>query len=104
MITAIYVLLCLVGAILPFSQFLPWLSENGLNLLLAWQQIGSDALSAFAWADLLVSSVAAITFIIIESRRIQLRHYWLPIAATCIVGLSLGLPLFLLMRHRHLQP
>ncbi len=98
----VYGVLCVLGTLLPFSQFLPWLTNNGPNLLLAVQQISGDQLSAFAWLDVIVSAVALIFFILIEGRHIGMKHIWLPIAGTCLVGVSLGLPLFLLMRHKHL--
>jgi hypothetical protein len=56
----------------------------------------------FGW-DVIVSAIVLITFIVAEGRRILLRGIWLPICASLLVGVSLGLPLFLLMRERHLQ-
>lgn len=38
-----------------------------------------------------------------EGARIAVRHVWLPVAATFVVGVSLGLPLFLYMRHGRLD-
>lgn len=100
MLAYVYGALCLLGTALPFTQFVPWLSANGPNLLLAIAQITGDRLSAFAWADVLVSAVALIIFIVVEGRHLKMRNIWAPIAGTCLVGVSLGLPLFLLMRHR----
>jgi hypothetical protein len=42
-------------------------------------------------------------FVFIEGKRIGIRHRWLPIAAACVVGVSLGLPLFLYQRQVHLE-
>ena len=39
----------------------------------------------------------------IGSRRLSITGWWMPIAGTCAVGVSLGLPLFLLMRERELR-
>jgi len=39
----------------------------------------------------------------IEGKRIGLARRWLPIAASCLVGVSLGLPLFLYQRQVHLE-
>ncbi|MDO4709457.1 MAG: DUF2834 domain-containing protein [Pseudomonadota bacterium] len=93
----------LLNTALPLSQFLPWVGEHGLILPLMLQQIQADRLSAFAWADVLVSGVAVIAFVLVESHRIDMRHGWLALLGLC-VGVSLALPLFLLLRERHLQP
>lgn len=97
-----YLALCLVGAALPLASFLPWLAEHGLHLRLMWQQIRSTPLSAFAWADVLVSGAVSIVFIIAESRRLRMRHGPLTLLGLC-VGVSLALPLFLYLRERHLE-
>lgn len=53
--------------------------------------------------DVLVSSLVLITFIHQEARSLQIAHWWIPIAATLLVGVSLGLPLFLYMRQLKLD-
>lgn len=97
----IYLLLCIAGAALPLSQFVPWLSEHGLNVPLLLQQATSSHISAFAWADVLISAVVVAVFIVAEGRKLAMRRLWLPLSCLA-VGPSLALPLFLLMRERHL--
>jgi hypothetical protein len=41
-------------------------------------------------------------FIRREGAAREMRHLWLPIAATCLIGVSCGLPLFLYLRERQL--
>lgn len=93
----LYLLLCILGTLLPLSQFIPWLAENGLNIPLLLQHIAADRLSAFAWLDVLVSAGALAAFVVYESRRLKMRYGWLSLLGLC-VGVSLALPLFLLMR------
>lgn len=97
----IYILLSAVGAILPLTQFVPWLSAHGLNVPLLWQQAMSTHIAAFAWSDVLISGIAVVVFILAEGRRIAMRRLWLPLSCIAI-GPSLALPLFLLLRERHL--
>ncbi|MCY3659298.1 MAG: DUF2834 domain-containing protein [Caldilineaceae bacterium] len=59
-------------------------------------------MSTFTWFDVLVSAVVLIVFIRSEGRRAAIPLLWVPIVATCVVGVSLGLPLFLLLRERAL--
>ena len=56
-----------------------------------------------AWFDVAVSAVVLVAFIRVEGRRARLSMLWAPIIATCVVGVSLGLPLFLLLRERALR-
>lgn len=99
----IYVILCLLGIALPYWQFIPWLVNNGLDIPLLFSEAMQTRMGAFAWLDVLVSAVVLIIFIQVESARIRLKRSWLPILGTCTVGVSLGLPLFLMMRELHLR-
>ena len=54
-------------------------------------------------ADVILSSVAFWALVVIEGGRAAMRRLWLPVAANVIVGLSLGLPLFLYLRERRLD-
>lgn len=98
----IYILLCIAGAALPLSQFIPWLSTHGLNIPLLIQQATSSQIPAFAWADVLVSGIVVAVFVLVEGRRLAMRQLWLPLSCL-VIGPSLALPLFLLLRERHLR-
>jgi len=97
----LYLTLALIGAILPYSQFLPWLSAHGLNLPLLFSELFSTRSGAFFGWDVLISAVVLIGFIRREGAKQRIRFLWVPIAATCLIGVSCGLPLFLYMRERH---
>lgn len=96
----VYLALCIIGTVLPLAQLIPWLAEYGFNMPLLIQQIAADSLSAFAWLDVLVSALALAVFVVVESRRLNMRYGWLSLFGLC-VGVSLALPLFLLMREHH---
>ena len=51
---------------------------------------------------MIVSSAIFWVFVVAEGRRAGVRHLWAPIAANIVVGLSMGLPLFLYLRERRL--
>jgi len=67
-----------------------------LFVQLAW----INPISAFDRADVLVSAVVLPGLIAHEGLRAGVRHWWIAIVATCSVGVSLGLPLFLWLRER----
>ncbi|MEB3278783.1 MAG: DUF2834 domain-containing protein [Lyngbya sp.] len=98
-----YGFLCLLGTALPYGAFVPWIFERGFNVVLLFDEASSSKISSFAWLDVVVSAVVLLGFIGVESKRIQLKNWWLPVVGTLTVGVSLGLPLFLLLRELHLE-
>jgi hypothetical protein len=99
----VYLLLCALGAILPYSQFIPFLIHNGLDPRLFVSQLFSTRISAFFALDVVVSSIALWVFVRVDGRRATVKHLWLPVAASLLVGVSLGLPLFLYMREIRIE-
>jgi len=92
-----------LGTGLPYLQFAVWLREHGLDVRAFAHAVYSNPISAFAWLDVLVSAIVLLVFIVAEGRRLGMRLLWLPILATLTVGVSCGLPLFLLMRQARLE-
>lgn len=97
----VYVILCIAGALFPLSQFVSLLVDHGLDIPLLVRQAMSMPVSAFAWSDVAVSAVVLIVFVIAEGRRIGMPHAAWSLLGL-MVGVSLALPLFLLLRERHL--
>jgi hypothetical protein len=93
-----YLTLAVIGAVLPYSRFVPWLLEHGLNLPLFISELFSTRIGGFFGLDVLVSAVALLGFIRRERALRPLRHTWLAIVATLLIGVSCGLPLFLYLR------
>ncbi len=94
----IYLFLCALGIILPYSQFIPWVMENGLHLGLLFRQLFANRIGGFFGLDVLVSSVVLVSFVRTEGRRLGVRRLWLPILGLLTVGISCALPLFLYLR------
>lgn len=97
----VYIILCICGAALPLAQFFPWLSTHGLDIPLLVEHAIASPISAFAWSNVFVSGIAVAVFVVVEGRRLGMRHLWLPLLSLA-VGPSLALPLFLLQRERRL--
>jgi hypothetical protein len=100
---SLYLGLCVLGTVLPYSQFIPFLREHGLDPQLFFEQLFSNWIGGFFGMDVIVSSVVLWALVFVEGRRAGVRHLWAPIAANLVVGVSLGLPLFLYMRERRLE-
>jgi Terpene cyclase DEP1 len=99
----IYLLLCFLGVLLPYWQFVPWVVEHGLNVPLFVRELFVNQISAFFGVDVLVSAMVLIVFMRVESARLNLRRRWLPVLAVLTVGVSLGLPMFLYMRELRME-
>ena len=98
----VYAVLCIVGTAWPLAQFIPWLPDHGLNVPHFVSQATATPIAAFGWSDLVVSGAVVAAFILTEGRRLGMRHAWASMLGL-IVGVSLALPLFLLLRQRHLE-
>jgi Protein of unknown function DUF2834 len=100
----LYLLFAVLGLVLPYSQFIPWLVEqHGLNMSIFLRDLFANRISAFFAIDVVVSAVALISFIQTEGKRLAMRLLWLPILGTLFVGVSLGFPLFLYQRQLQLE-
>ena len=97
-----YLLTAILGAVLPLSQFLPFLKTHGLDLSLFFTYLFSNGVSGFFGMDVIVSSVVLWVFVFTEGRRLGMRRLWLYVICNLMVGVSLALPLFLLFRERAL--
>ncbi|GAB1539027.1 hypothetical protein NUACC21_16920 [Scytonema sp. NUACC21] len=93
-------ILCILGTVLPFSQFVPFLLEHGLDANLMVEQLFANRISAFFGMDVFVSALVLLLFVFWEGSRLKMNNLWIYVASTLLVGVSLGLPLFLLMRER----
>lgn len=93
---AVYLFFCILGTLLPLSQFVPFVFEHGPNVSVYFEQLFATRISTFFGLDVIVSALVVIVFAIAERRSI--RFWYVPILATLIVGVSLGLPLLLLLR------
>jgi hypothetical protein len=95
-----YLILAIIGTIVPYSFFVPWLMEHGLNIRLMIAELFSTPMGAFFGSDVLVSAVALLSFIRRDGAARDISLRWLPMVATCLIGVSCGLPLFLYLRER----
>ena len=99
----ILLILCILGVLLPFSQFIPWVLEHGLNIPLFIKELFSTKIGAFFGMDVIVSALVLLLFIFHEGKKLGMKKLWLPALSTLSVGVSLGLPQFLYLRLRHIE-
>jgi Protein of unknown function DUF2834 len=100
----LYLIFAVLGLILPYSQFIPWIAEHhSLNISTFLSDLFANRISAFFAMDVVVSAVVLISFIQTEGKRLQMRLLWLPTLGTLLVGVSFGLPLFLYLRQLQMK-
>jgi hypothetical protein len=97
----LYAALAIPGFLLPMSQLLPFIRQSGFDLMAFMTQPFVNPASSMFALDLLVSCVVFWTFVFFEG---QVRHRWLYVALTLLVGLSFALPLFLWARETPQAP
>jgi hypothetical protein len=100
----LYLLFAAIGLVLPYSQFVPWIEEHhALDMSIFLRDLFANRISAFFAMDVLVSAIVLISFVQTEGKRLGMRLLWLPTVAVFLVGVSLGLPLFLYLRQIQLD-
>jgi Terpene cyclase DEP1 len=93
-----YLVCCVLGLVLPYSQLIPWLLEHGLNGTVFFRELFANRISTFFAADVIISAIALIWFIQSEGKRLRVGLLWFPTVGTLVVGVSFGFPLFLFLR------
>jgi hypothetical protein len=99
----LFLILAVLGTVLPFSYFIPFVATHGLDLRLFFSQLFQTNVSAFFGVDVFISALALWLFVYSEGRRRGMKNLWAYVVCTLLVGVSLGLPLFLFFRERKLQ-
>jgi len=93
-----YLLLCIAGFLLPYSQLVPWVMQHGLDLPAFFSALFANRVSAFFGLDVIVSALVLLVLVLGEGRREKVPMLWAPVVGTLAVGVSFGLPLFLYLR------
>ena len=88
---------------MPYTILIPWLAEHGVDVRLFVSQLFVTGPASIFAADVLFAAVVFILFVLVEGRRLGIRHLWLPPLVVFAIGLCCALPLFLAMRERSLE-
>jgi hypothetical protein len=101
----VYGLLAVAGAVVPWYFNIRFMVETG-------DMLTYDGLFAAGFATLLASSLtsdfiigstAVLVWMVVDARRLGMRHWWVYLAVTFLIAFASACPLYLLMRERRLQ-
>lgn len=91
--------LAVVGFLVPYTAFVAWLVEHGVDPSRFVADLFANGVSAFFGLDVLVSAAVVIVLAVRGQRR-GVPHAWLAVLGTLTVGVSFGLPLYLFLEAR----
>ena len=99
----IYIVLSVLGFAVPYYFLVRFVAEHGLHLSVLVRQSFANPISSFFAADVIVSSVVLWAFMYQEMRKRSIKLWWVCVIANLAVGVSLALPLFLLLREIQIE-
>ena len=93
-----YIVAAVLGTVIPWIFFAQFFSQNGFHLPLIVQSLFVNGASGGFSADVLISIVVFLVWSFFDSKKHNIRNWWLILPASFTVGLSLALPLYLILR------
>jgi hypothetical protein len=72
--------------------------SGGASLSATWDAMTANRTTQFMTVDLFAVFLAAMTFMIVEGRRLRLKLWWIYPLISLTIAVSVGFPLFLLAR------
>ncbi len=99
----LYLILAIIGFVIPYYYFVSFTIENGLNLRIFFEQLFGTPISSFFAVDLLISSVVFVHYLRQEATRFSIVNWWVYVGVLLMVGLSCALPLFLYARESRIE-
>ena len=100
----LYLALAVAGAVLPWLANLDYMRQYGssFDLGLFVELANANPAAQSLSRDLLVGATAVTLWIVVESRRLQMRHLWLVLLSSVTIAFAFAAPFFLFLRERRL--
>jgi uncharacterized protein DUF2834 len=99
----IFLVLAIIGFIVPYYFFFQLPGEDGFDLPLLIQPFLANNFMKGAAMDLTISVIVFWVYAFAEASKLKMKNAWVYVLATLLVGLSFALPLFLYFRERKLE-
>lgn len=100
----IYLFLALLGAVLTALSNIEFINNYGpgFDIQLFFRLANSNPASESLSRDLFIGATAITVWMIIESRRLKMKHLWIVLLSSFTVAFAFAAPLFLFLRERRL--
>ncbi len=100
----LYLALAIAGGVLPWLANLEFIGSTGspFDLELFIQLANANPAAQSLSRDLLIGASAVTIWIVVESRRLQMRHLWLVLLSSVTIAFAFAAPFFLFLRERRL--
>ena len=100
----VYLALAVAGGVLPWLSNLEFMRQYGASLDLAQfiSLANANPAAESLSRDLLVGASAITVWMIVESRRLQMRHLWIVLLSAGTIAFAFAAPFFLFLRERRL--
>lgn len=95
-----YMAMAVVGTVVPWMLFGSFFALNGPDIPLFLQSLFANGPAGGFSADVLISILVFWEWSWRDAAKHAVGHWWLVLPASCFVGLSLALPLYLYLRER----
>ena len=97
-IKSFYSIMALLGIIVPWYFFSQFIANNGTNIVDFIQALFVNGAAAGFSSDIFLSATVFWVWSYQDSKARQVKLWWMVVPATLLVGLSLALPLYLILR------
>lgn len=94
----LYLVFAIIGTILPWSFYVPFIIQNGVDIPLFLNQVFATGPSSGWAADVLWGTLVFWLWTFFDARENDVPHWWAILIAGCCVGLSLAIPLYFYFR------
>lgn len=100
---SLYLLLAVIGTIVPYVPFIGWLHDQPLDGGIAARfvaELVSTRIGTFFGLDVVLSALTLFIFMFTDRRARPTARLWPAVVGTLLAGVSCGLPLYLYERER----
>jgi hypothetical protein len=100
----LYLALAIAGGVLPWMANLDYMRAYGSSFDISQfvQLANANPAAQSLSRDLLIGASAITIWMVVESRRLQMRHLWVVLLSSVTIAFAFAAPLFLFLRERRL--
>lgn len=105
LLQAVYLLFAVAGAIVPWYFNIRYVVDTGEMITPHGLIAGGfvTPLSSSLTSDFLIGTTPVLIWMVVEARRLGMRHWWVYVVLTFLIAFAFACPLFLFMRERRFQ-